>query len=70
MYIIWTIIQAPIHAGGGTFWNIYAEILNILPVATTKIQHFYFPLRSPYNFFLIYNARYISLSISLLLSNI
>lgn len=40
MYIIWTIIQTPIHVRGGTFWNIYAEILNILPVATTKIQHF------------------------------
>ena len=40
MYIIWTITQTPIHVRGGTFWNIYAEILNILPVATTKIQHF------------------------------
>ena len=38
MYIIWTIIQTPIHVGGGTFWNIYAGILHILPVATTKIQ--------------------------------
>ena len=42
MYIIWTITQTPIHVGGGTFWNIYAGILNILPVATTKIQQFYF----------------------------
>ena len=35
-------MQTPIHVGGGTFWNIYAGILNILPVATTKIQQFYF----------------------------
>lgn len=40
MYIIETFIQTPIHVGGGTFWNIYAGILNILPVATTKIQHY------------------------------
>ena len=63
-------MQTPIHAGGGTFWNIYAEILNILPVATTKIQHFYYPLFSAFSLFLIYNAHYISLSISFLLSNI
>ena len=42
MYIIWTIMQTPMHVGGGTFWNIYAGILHILPVATTKIQQFYF----------------------------
>lgn len=33
-------MQTPMHVGGGTFWNIYAEILNILPVATTKIQQY------------------------------
>lgn len=57
-------MQTPIHVGGGTFWNIYAGILHILPVATTKIQHYLisftlFPIHD-FSSFLIYNAHYIS----------
>lgn len=53
-------MQTPIHVRGGTFWNIYAGFLYILPVATTKIQHylisyFLFPTRNSSSF-LIYNA--------------